>query len=579
MKKLNMIVVLSLLLSLMVSFAISQDIEERYSLWVGSHYTDFDEYAKKIGEFRRNVDKEGYPEFKADYYSRSGSSISTAYGHFFDRENINAAFSSKSGDRFKVDAGFRSLSKQAGNDLLENINAREWLGTKPGGKTMTHTSYDEAVGYATQRSEFKANMEVLLNRKNNIRMMVAHRLINETGNEQKIGSNHCFSCHLTSQEVKVDRRTQSLKAGLDATVAEHNVGYQFGYRKFQSKGEGAGMYYDDARHPVKGSSGAEFGSRLNYEDAALPFQVYPETEKMSHKLRSKGTLGKVRYAAALTYSQTTNQEIEFLGVDLESKALSGNLNVTMPVNNRVRVIARTGLVKLENDDPFIDLPTYRDYPTAMGPQTSFDYVRKSSLDRTNFDGSLEFLARVNPKLTVSVLGGYDYVNREDYPIVGEDNTTSKMIGQLKIKYREGLKFSFRGKYRYEKINDPFVSAIGLFERRGREELAIPSTGFRFVFYFQREGLKYQDITTEPTQVHNADVSATFNPTNKASLMLGMKAMFDKNSDLDSLDVKHSNLQPNVNLTLTPTPQWVVASGYTGSFGKSRGPIAVALFDG
>jgi hypothetical protein len=92
-------------------------------------------------------------------------------------------------------------------------------------------------------------------------------------------------------------------------------------------------------------------------------------------------------------------------------------------------------------------------------------------------------------------------------------------------------------------------------------------------------LKYQDITAEPTQVHDVDVNATFNPNNKASLTLGFKGTFDKNSDLDSLDVKHSNLQPNANLTLMPNPQWVMATGYTGSFGKSRGPITVALFDG
>ena len=53
----------------------------------------------------------------------------------------------------------------------------------------------------------------------------------------------------------------------------------------------------------------------------------------------------------------------------------------------------------------------------------------------------------------------------------------------------------------------------------------------------------------------------------------------KNGDLDSLDVKHSAIRPNLALSVSPIPRWFLMGGYTYQYAKSRGPVAVALFDG
>jgi len=92
-------------------------------------------------------------------------------------------------------------------------------------------------------------------------------------------------------------------------------------------------------------------------------------------------------------------------------------------------------------------------------------------------------------------------------------------------------------------------------------------------------LRYQDITIYPTDVHDFDFGLTYRPDNKMSVNFGLKAKFDKNGDLDSLDVEHSMYQPNLALTLTPDPKWSMSAGYTFGHYKSRGPVAVALFDG
>ena len=62
-------------------------------------------------------------------------------------------------------------------------------------------------------------------------------------------------------------------------------------------------------------------------------------------------------------------------------------------------------------------------------------------------------------------------------------------------------------------------------------------------------------------------------------MFGVNGQYDKNADLDSLDVKHFMLVPNFNLNIMPDEKTMFTAGYTYNFSKSRGPVAVALFDG
>ena len=95
----------------------------------------------------------------------------------------------------------------------------------------------------------------------------------------------------------------------------------------------------------------------------------------------------------------------------------------------------------------------------------------------------------------------------------------------------------------------------------------------------REALRYQDITTQPTDRHEFEVKSTIRPSNKANLALGFKTVMDKNGDLDSLDVENMSFQPNLNFTLMPNIKWTMVTGYTFNYNKSRGPVTVALFDG
>jgi hypothetical protein len=244
------------------------------------------------------------------------------------------------------------------------------------------------------------------------------------------------------------------------------------------------------------------------------------------------------------------------------------------------MIAKLIATKFDTDDYFIDLPLYREgRPGPVEAQHDFDLNRKSSLTRIDLRSSVELISRLSRRITASLLLGYNRIDRDDYPIEEEGLASSKLIGQFKIRYRKGLRYSTYVKYRFEKTSDPFVSGRGLFEARGRDVLdPLPET-FRFVFYFQREDLRYQNITIVPTQAHIFEWSSNWRPDPRFNVTVGLKGKYDKNGDLDSLDVNHLRLQPHLTLNLTPEPKWSVSAGGSYAHFKSRGPVTVALFDG
>ena len=562
----------------------AQDSEpvQNYSVWVGSHYTSLSDYAKKIGEYNLGND-EFLPEFKGIYQYRDADKLIMVNGHYFDHKNIDGTVTGIFGDRVRGEVYYRSMIRQEGQDLLENMAAREKTAAGgAGGKILTHEIQDFGADYNTHRYEAGADVNILLSRKNNIRMMVAHRSIFKKGEEQKVASNHCFSCHLTSRTMDVDRQTHQFQTGIQADISDFTVGYQFGFRYFDSKAEDVTMYYDNAQHPVSGANEEEFASRLNFEDTTLAYGTYPETEKMSHKLRFKGDIGKGRFSSSIGYSKAKNK-----GTELEADAWTGAANYTMPLSKRTRLIAKVAGTRLTADDPFIDLAEYRegrDGTNTDAAITNFDFVRYSSLDRADARVSAEVISRVSPRATLSVLAGYNHIDRYDYPTIDEHYKTNKFYGQAKLRYRKGLRYSNMIKYRFEKTSDPFRSFRGLFEQAGRNVLEPDVTpggtfgGYLFSYYL-REDLRYQNITTQPTDAHIFEFSSTYRPTMKTNIMFGIKGQYDKNGDLDSLDVKHLSLRPHATVTLNPNPKWSVLTGYTFGYYKSRGPITVALFDG
>ena len=549
---------------------------EKTTLWFGSHYTDFSDNSKKIGEYNKG-ENELLPEFRLYYLSTNMNSIFRFTGHYYDDKNIFAFLNTKASDKFNASVQYRSMVKQESQDLLANLEAREWLpasGTMSG-KMLTHEIFDPNADYSTDRKELLSKISLMLTEKNKIRFEATHRMILKTGTEQSISSTHCFSCHMTSQTQRVDNEQQQFEAGLDGEVSNMQVGYRFGYRSFSSKVDNPQGYYDDAKHPVNGGSGGEFGPRMNYDDGWYEINGYPKTEKISHKVKFKKHVGKGYFAGALGYSKATNK-----GTDLATDAYNSSFNYAALINPTTRYILKAAYSKYESDSVFVDLPTYRE-GLADSNYYDFDFTRYSIIDRKDVRLSGEIIKRINNQMTGNLKLGYDIANRDNYPVYDDGISTKKFYAQGKFRYRKGLKYNTSLKVRFEKIADPFVSGRGLFEKSGYGDTLldplVPTS--TWVFYFQREALRYQDITTQPTQVIDLAWQSNWTVNDKVNMTLGFTGKFDKNADLDSLDVKHTAYTPSLAINIMPNEKFSMNGGVSYQYNKSKLPVTVALFDG
>jgi hypothetical protein len=541
-----------------------------YSLWLGSHYTDFNDYGKKVGEYS-HVYTDAYPEIGFTLFGSGENNYLSLNGQFYDNKNAFADLKLRSSNRFSMKVRYQTFRKQLQFDFLDNINAKEGIGSKA--KMLSHEALDSTFDYSIDRHQAEAEFELMLAEKYDLKLIAAHRFILDKGDEQKTSISHCYSCHVSTKSAEVKKVTNQTNLGLEATKDNVSVGYKFSYRKFKSYADDITFFYDDARHPLNGGFVDEFGSRMIYDGEEMPTGIYPETEKYSSKVKFQVRNDKRRLNGSFSYSKTTNDVS-----NLDNVVVGGTVKFTTIVNPRLRFYANGALSKTTSNDVFYDLSAWREGGTG-GDIDIFDYRRESSLDRLYGKGTARALYRMNPKTRVSVLLGYEHIRRYDYPDLDAETASNKYFGEGSIRFREGLKYTFSAKYKLELTSDPFVSYKGIFEKPGSEILS-KENGAPHIYYYQRErDLKYQQITTLPTIKHEINLKGNYRVSKRVGLNAGLKLTMDENDELDSLTVEHTAFQPSVGIDVSVGNKWVLNSGYMYAYNKSTGPITVVMFDG
>ena len=549
------------------------DAEYEYTLWLGGHGDNFSDYGKKISEFGTvgdGVDPEGI----IGIYGIGPNFFLDMNGHYINQQTLSGDFRSKYADQFYARVKYLRYRRHLQTDLLKNIDAREKTAAGgPGGKMLSHEDIDPEADYHYDRNLIESEIKALVHEEHEIKFRAAHRFWIDAGNEQQVASMHCFSCHLVSQTVPVERSVNQFDLGIEGRPGPIGLSYNFVYSKFKSDAPPGVIFYDEAKHPVSGGSGAEFDSRVIYADQEIEYNIYPEIQKIGNNVKFFARDPKFSLNGSVGYQQVKNSVS-----DLEYKSYSAALNIGTILRSNMKLVARSSLSRIDANDVFVELPLWRyDYmndSAFSGGGQDFSFMRYSSLNRIKGSGSLEMIMRLKRKTTISLLAGYDGIKREDYPEKDIDDVSNTLIGQAKVGYREGLRYSFSFKYRLEKTDSPFNNYRGLFEAYGRnmEYAGQPH-------YYQREELKYQTVTMLPTIKHEFDFRANARLSNRMNLNAGVKISSDKNDNLDSLDVKHTYFRPSVGISMTPHTKWVIAGGYRYDYMKSVGPVAVAMFDG
>lgn len=582
MKKINLskwMLIFVILLVTVGDFKVDAQEPEPVTKWsfeFASHYSGFEGYTQKVAEFDRG--KEGImPEFTLNFlHARQDKSIKFS-GQFYDPKRMRFSLEGKAKDLIDAKFSYASFYRQLQRDLMGNLQAREAgnrEGTTFGGKMVTHEDLNPEADYGYRRQEIKTDIDFKVPGTNKLKLMVAHRSTFENGTEQYIQLNHCATCHAVSRAIDLKQKIHSITAGAELDLKPVSITYKASYRSFKSDAGPYEAFYDISRHPVNGSADEEFSSRLNYSGENVPIAQYPETGKFAHNLKLKANLGK-----GLILAQHTNFKAKNKTSDLNYKGNQSHLKVIYPLSKRTKLIGTGSYGSFKNDSVFIDLPKWREGMVDNG--ANLDWTRYSNLTRTEGKGSLNYIFQPSRKFRLSLSGNYSSEKRDDYPYEGADDTTRKIRLQTEFKYRPTLKFSGRLRYYIEHIKNPFAPYNLMFEHSGNSgpyELT-PEPGMTQVYYYQRDTLRYGDITTLPTLVHGIYFDVNLRPSKKINVVTGINYRIGTNSDEPELDLKQTTLQPKLSFNWMPGDKIMFSGSYSYLVQNQNGLAAVPMMDG
>jgi hypothetical protein len=305
----------------------------------------------------------------------------------------------------------------------------------------------------------------------------------------------------------------------------------------------------------------DFPDRVIFQDTVVAFGQISDNEKMAHTLKVETQMGKSQILGRFTHTQSKNKSA---GIEVNSNG--GTLKYVLSPNMKTRLIAQASLARIENDEVEVDVPAWRG-----GDPDQFDYVRYSSLTRTVAKGFATFTYQPDRRYRVFISAGYEGTQRDDYPYFEAKERTTKLKASVGGKYRPNSKFWGRIKYSFENTKNP-VPYNQLFEKSGKDEEAP-------VYYYEREDLRYGNVTNQPTNQHDADLTLNFRPDLKVSLTMGLKASLQTNDENTNLDYERTMLNPQLSATLNPDPRWELFGNVSYNRDKSNGLITVAMMDG
>jgi hypothetical protein len=305
----------------------------------------------------------------------------------------------------------------------------------------------------------------------------------------------------------------------------------------------------------------DFPDRVIFDDSTVAFGQISDNEKMAHTLKVKTQMGTSEILGSFTHTQAKNKSA---GIQVNGNG--GTLKYVLTPNVKARVIVQASLARVENDEVKVDVPAWRG-----GDPDQFDYIRYSSLSRTVAKGSATFVYQPNRKYRLLVSAGYEGTQRDDYPVFEAKEKTNKLKASVGGKYRPNSRFWGRFKYTFKNTENP-APYNRLFESSGDTDAAP-------FYYFEREDLRYGEVTNRPTNEHQLNLSLNFRPDRKVILSAGLKASLQANSDNENLDFERTSIQPQASATLSPDPRWQLFASASYQSDKSNGLAAVAMMDG
>jgi hypothetical protein len=544
----------------------------------GGHVSRIDDFPGRVREYEI-LREEVEPDLRLELFGQGGGNRFDVTAAYENEQTLDLKARVEAGSHVDFRFRHRSFYHSLDHDRLQNLTWRERVGVDslgndvPGGKMLTHEDTDPLGEYGVRYTDTQEGLDVHVPLADGATISADYRDQRRVGTRQILGVDHCANCHVRSQRGFVDESSRDLQLGVSTVVSDVRLGYEFSARDFDNRSAAARNRFMEARHPVNGGSGAEFGSRLIYDNEVLAVSRTPDVEKQGHTVQASVALpGLQRLQGSFSTTRTENQ---VTGLELTANAAS--LSWWAPLGKKVHATASLLRRELENDPYAVDLPPWRDGRAGGGQD--FDWVRLSAYDREEYVGTARVSWAVRPGHNLRLDYRLRSTDRDHVELDPDDpGSTRTLQNRVRASWNGRLSPGARSRVvvEYEKTDLPFVNVHGICEDGQGEEL-MPIAGNSFVYYFQRERIGTGG--TLPTGALRANAHLTYGFGPRASATGYVNLAFEKNDDLNLYDFDRDVLTPGITVFLAPDDRFVVTGGGSYSRVKSNAKLCATVMDG
>ena len=529
----------------------------------------------KVSEFEPN---DGSPTlaFLADSHNDWGT---LSLGFDFNHKNDNNGhLDFDLGRMVRSHTTYNKFLHREIHDHMENLEA-----TSFNGKVVIHTDLDPFQEYGVNYQRFEHRTEFQFDMLSALTLAVEYRDQRRNGHKQAFTTSHCDTCHIKSQDHKVDERTRDAKFEAIVGWKGGSLVGSWNHRTLSNSPQSVDTLFDDAVHPEARSP--VFDNRLQYDSdvGTVPADLWPNQEKSVGRLDLN--LNSVGGFAINIGGVLQDSKNKYTGYRATYKGTA--LNAARGFGTKTRLRWRAKYYTLDNDDVWVDV---NDRPGTAGPHAgltyedwtgqNFDHTRLSVMDRTVFESKLDLSYRMSRKAgTLRFAWDYSSKDRDHFEVLpGETKTTKNTLG-VYWRSRPAKSFKLNAYYKHSEITNPFMLIDGACSTLVSGSNSNPWDPDLTAQYYEFQDARIAETTASPSSSDELKIGFTWMIGSRTTLSGTYKNWDGDNGDGDLTEWSRTSDNGVLTLWSGPTDTFSWYIGYAMTNSDLDAPVCIPVFDG
>ncbi len=582
-KKIFAPIIIGLLLVSALSFYVwaeeGDKTDYKLELGIGYHFTDWDDYEGKVGEYNVLDQEATGPDMNISGSAQNKDLDLDFSGRYQNDNDYDARVSGDYQRIFLQDFSYSSFEHWLDHDDLDNVCGRT------GGVVVNHEDFDAGKDYIIRYSEEKSDTTLNLPFSPGTNVYFNYHRQKREGHRQAMTISHCGTCHVTSHAREVNEETEDINTGISKKFGWLTLVYDYFHREFDERGDTPINYYDDPTNP-DGKTGDVFDDRISYGDEALPYDQVPSMEKDAHMVKILAKLpGHSSFYASYVFSNIENNDEDLeTDTDTVSARLTNNFFPGLNLSGKFKYLT------IDNDDVFVDVNepvsvagpnegyTWDEHNPALN-YNSFDpdFIRQSTMSRDVMSFGIDARYQLLKKTSLHLGYEWEEIDRDNFVLEddGDTETTTNAV-RVGMMTRPHRSVKLRLRYKLEDTDNPFKNIEGAYEGTIYDTAGGAFDGLQ---YYERYDQRLADVSNQPTLAHEITGDMTWSALANLSLTAGYRYTDEENDEINLSDWEQNSHMPSISLAYMPLTKLSFNFSYIYDWTETEALAAIPVFDG